>query len=287
MEAIIFALITYIGWGVGDFLVAVSARRIGPFSASFWSLSLSVILLSVYIPFVLSDFAKITLPLLLLNLGLGVIFITGILAFREAFRVGNAALVSVLSAAFSVVTTILSVFVFNEHLSTFQVGTIIITFVGLFLAIFNIQEIRKRNVVFNKATIFGIVAMFAFGIYFTFIKIPVREIGWFWPNYISYLLFPLLIIVMKIRDIPLVRPTANHAFVPLLFSIIIVRIAEFSFNIGISKGFSSVVAPIAGASPTLFVVLAFLFFKDPITRQQVFGIITTLVGIVLLSIFSV
>ncbi len=49
----------------------------------------------------------------------------------------------------------------------------------------------------------------------------------------------------------------------------------------------TVVAPISGANPILFVILVAFFLKDPITRQQIAGIITTLIGIVLLSIFSV
>ena len=31
--------------------------------------------------------------------------------------------------------------------------------------------------------------MVAWGIYFTFVKIPIQQIGWFWPNYISFSLF--------------------------------------------------------------------------------------------------
>ena len=67
----------------------------------------------------------------------------------------------------------------------------------------------------------------------------------------------------------------------------LVRVAEFSYNLGISKGLVTIVAPIAGANPTLFVVLAFLFLKDPITKQQIIGIITTLIGIALLSFLSI
>lgn len=92
---------------------------------------------------------------------------------------------------------------------------------------------------------------------------------------------------MKLRSIPLSKPTVNNAFVPLVVSTFMVRVAEFSFSLGISRGFTSIVAPIAGGAPALFVVLAFLVFKDPITRQQIIGIITTLIGIVLLSVFSV
>jgi len=48
----------------------------------------------------------------------------------------------------------------------------------------------------------------------------------------------------------------------------------------------SVVAPIAGANPTLFVLLAFFVFKDRLTKQQILGIVLTLLGIVWLSFLS-
>ena len=72
----------------------------------------------------------------------------------------------------------------------------------------------------------------------------------------------------------------------MVVSTTLVRIAEFSYNAGIGKGLVSIVAPIAGANPILFIILAFIFFKDKITRQQILGIITTLIGIVLLSVLS-
>lgn len=65
------------------------------------------------------------------------------------------------------------------------------------------------------------------------------------------------------------------------------RVSEMTFNVGISKGYTSIVAPIAGANPVLFVILATFVFKDPITKQQAAGVILTLLGVILLSIFSV
>jgi uncharacterized membrane protein len=51
-------------------------------------------------------------------------------------------------------------------------------------------------------------------------------------------------------------------------------------------GAAAIVAPIAGAYPTLFVFLSRFVFKDRLTKQQGFGIVVTLVGIVLLAFFS-
>jgi uncharacterized membrane protein len=160
---------------------------------------------------------------------------------------------------------------------------IIITFIGLILCILNFREIFGGKKIFSKGTIFALMASVSWGIYFAFVKLLVEKVGWFWPNYIVFLLFPLMFLFMKMRKTELKLPTANHVFWPLILSVVLVRIAEYSYNFAITKGQVVVVAPIAGANPTLFVVLAFLFLKDPIRKHQVLGIIITLAGIVFLS----
>jgi uncharacterized membrane protein len=62
--------------------------------------------------------------------------------------------------------------------------------------------------------------------------------------------------------------------------------ATFALNYALSIGNTAIVAPIAGAYPTLFAVLSYLVFKEPINKQQWFGIVLTLIGIVTLSIIS-
>ena len=60
-----------------------------------------------------------------------------------------------------------------------------------------------------------------------------------------------------------------------------------TFNYAISNGANiAIIAPIASAYPTLYVLLAFLIFKDKITKQQILGIIITLAGIVSLAALS-
>ena len=69
-------------------------------------------------------------------------------------------------------------------------------------------------------------------------------------------------------------------------SVTLIRTADIALNVGISQGLSAVVTPLAGAAPTLFIVLSSLLYKDPIAKQQKLGIGICLLGIVLLSFFS-
>jgi drug/metabolite transporter (DMT)-like permease len=181
----------------------------------------------------------------------------------------------------------LSLIFLGERVSVFQAIAIITIFAGMFLSTLNINEFRRKTVSIDKGFLFAIIAMVCWGVYFAFIKIPVNKIGWFWPNYFSFLLFPLIFTYMRIKGIKLERPTKNNAFFLIIISTVLVRVAEFSYNFAISKGLVVIVAPIAGANLTLFAILAFLFFKDPISIQQVIGILTTLIGIVTLSFLSI
>lgn len=287
MPAIFFALISYFGWGTGSLLEAIVARRLFSYSLIFWSHLLSFLLLSLYAPFALPDLKNLTPGILIIVIVLAFIGIFfGTIFYYEALKIGNRALVGTITASFPAVTVVLSLIFLGDRVSLQQTFAIITIFSGLALSTVDIKTIQSKNLL-NKSSLFALLAMLSWGLYFAFIKIPVSQIGWFWPNYFTFFLFPLILIYTRFKKVKIEAPTKNNALVPLFISTILVRAAELAYNLGISKGLVTVVAPIAGANQTLFVVLAFLIFKDPITKQQIVGSITTLIGIVLLSVFSV
>lgn len=287
MLAIIFALISYLGWGTGDIFGTIASRKIGGYSTAFWYVLLSFILYLPFAYFFWDSLRYITLTLLVFNLILGIIGTLGMAAFYEALRISNASLVGAISASFASVTVILSIIFLGERITIIQAIAIITIFSGIVASILNLEELRNKKKVFDMGIFLALAAMLLWGVYWTFIKIPILKIGWFWPSVIAASTFPILLPIMKIRKIKLVSPSQNHALFPLITNAVLLGGSALTFNFAISKGLISVVAPIAGSYPTLFVALAFFIFKDPITKQQIVGIITTLVGIVLLSINSV
>lgn len=287
MPAIIFALISYLGWGIGILFEAIAVRKLETYSATFLGLILSLLVTTLYTPFALSDLGNLTPNVLLINLLVAFFWIFGTVTYYEGLKNANPALVGTIASAFPAIVVPLSILFLQEKINLNQTFAIILILSGILLCTLNLKDVLKRKTNISLGVILGVITMISWGIAFTFIKIPVSAIGWFWPNYFVFLSSPLLLAYMKVRGIKFVDPRKSGVLIILLLSIILVRIAEFSYNLGISKGLVVVVAPIAGANPTLFIVLAFLIFKDPITRQQIAGIITTLIGIVLLSVFSV
>lgn len=288
MLSILFALVSYVGWGVGDIFGTIASRKLGLFSVTFWSSILTLIIFSAYTPLAFSELQGLTQNLLVLNVVLAIILLVGFLSFNEGLITSTASLVGTIAASFSAVTVVLSIIFLNESITLKQTIAMLVIFTGLILSTLDFNDLRKRRLILNRGVAMALIAMVTWGIYFTFVKLIVREIGWFWPNYISFMVFvPLILLFTKFRNTAIRKPTFKGAMPFLVLTALFLRTAEFSFNFAIDNGLTAVVAPIAGSYPTLFVLLAFLVFKDPITRQQIAGVITTLAGIVLLSFFSV
>jgi len=286
MLAIIFALIALVGWGVGDIFTTFATRKIGSYNASFYGYVFGTLISSLYIPFAINTLINFKLEMIVLTLILSVFQIVAFIAYNEALRIGNSSLVGTIAGAFTSLVVILSLIFLGEKLSSEQLISIIIIFVGLFLSSLNFLDLKLKKTFINKGTLFALLAMIGWAIYFTFIKIPVQESGFFWPTYLSTISGVIILLILGFRKIKKPKLGLHSGFPAVFISGVLLTIGSFGFNIGISQGLSSVVAPIAGAYPALYALLAFYIFKDPINKQQKLGMVVALVGIILLAYLS-
>lgn len=285
MISILFALISYVGWAIGDILLVIIARRMGGYSTAFWTYLIGILIGSIFVPFYFYELSHLTPHIFALNLLLGLLLISGWVAFNEALRIANPSLVGTISSSFAALTVILSIIIFKEPITPTQVTAIIIMFIGLLMATLDISELKKGKLL-NRGILLAVFTMLSWGVAYALIRIPIQVVGWFWTGYTYALLSPVILLFMRIRKIPLRKPSSSNALSLLLLCTIFLASAEYSFNFAISKGYASIVAPIAASYPTLFVVIAFFVFKDKISKQQIAGVITTLAGIVILSFVS-
>lgn len=286
MQALFYALFSYLTWGSGDIFGTIASRKVGAYVTSFFVFLFGVIL---FLPYAIYDHTAIlryTPTVVFLNLLLGLLYIGGNITFNEASRISSASLVGTLAGSFSAVTVILSVIFLKESITPSQVAAIITIFAGVVLCSLNFKELKKGKPLQDPAIGLALFSMLTWGIYFTAIKYIIHQVDWFWPNYLAFLLFPLIWIYGRVKKETLRPANLKAAILPMVLSALILRAGDFSFNYGITHNLTSLVAPIAGAYPTLYAVLAYFIFRDPISSQQKVGIFVTLVGIVALSRFS-
>lgn len=285
--AVFFALIAFFGWGIGDIIIAKTSRKIGSMMTFFWMLFLGTILLSLYIPFAprLTDYQMIIFATVI-----GFIASMGGLYYFKGFEMGNVSIVGTIANSFGILTAIFGILLFGEKLKMLQLTGIFLAAIGLIFTSLDLRHIKKKKInklITDKAVIYAFIAMICWSIYYTLVRIPIEKIGWFWAGYPSYWFFIILILLKKINRSVLNIFKETKLTISVITYTILVTIALFAYNLGLTYGYTSVVAPIAGSFPVLFVILSRFIFHDPLTRPQKAGIVLTLSGIVMIAFSSI
>lgn len=283
---LIYAFISLFGWAISDIFGTVASRKLGSFNTAFYTYLIAAVYGLFFIPFALSNDHNFTWPLILLTIFLGVIQALGYVAFSEGLKVGNSSIVGTIAGAFTSLVVVLSVIFLGDRLSLWETGAIIIIFIGLFFSSINISEIKNIHSIINKGNFYALIAMIGWGIYFTFIKIPVQHAGVFLPSVVTNFAGLLFFFLIGVRKIKKTKHIKRSGILAAFASGLIGSTATFAFNYAIGHGLSSIVAPISGGYPALFALLAYYYFKDPLSKQQRLGMVVTLCGILLLSYFS-
>lgn len=285
MTAIFFALVSYVGWGSGDVFSAKASRKVGAFQSSFWTYVFGFLLLNILAPFFLADLARFNFQIVIINIALGILLWSAWPIFLQALRIGNASVVGTIAGAFGGPVVILSTIFLKESLILIQIIAISVILFGIILSSLSLKELGKKSIE-NKGTVLAILVMLIWGVYFTFVRIPTDEIGWFWTSYISSATGTAISIFLAIIKKQKVTKVPKKQYFNLFSSSALVGSASASYNFALTQGLTSIVAPIATAYPTLFVLLSRIVFKDKLTRQQWLSIVVGLAGIVILAISS-
>lgn len=283
---ILFALIAFFAWGFGDLLFAIASKKIDSSSLTFWSFLIRISVFILMIPFFWHEVPRLSSGPIVMSLVLGLISAIGFVSYFEAFRKTHAAIVGSISLSWGVISLLISLVLFGEILLPKQILAILLILSGLFLTLFNVKEIRESHIFKNSGGLFALVAMVTWGIFGAFVVFPIEQIGWFWTTFFAIIPFALVFPFLKMRKQKFHIPSTRKLLLIIVGAALLEATAELSYNIGIDYGQVSVVAPIAGSYAVLMVGLSFIVFKEKISRMQIIGIITTLLGIVALSFLS-
>lgn len=134
MLGIIFALLAFLAWTAGDFLIQRTVRAIGDLRALFWIDGIGVVLLFPFVAPHLDTHFRATGGFWLATAAGVVIFFTALLEF-EALRRGKLSVIEPVMAFELPVTVLLAVLLWDERLSISHLLLIGVAFVGILLAV--------------------------------------------------------------------------------------------------------------------------------------------------------
>lgn len=285
---VLIALIPFFTWAISDIFGTFASRKIGNISTNLGFLLFSFLFISCYLPFA---GGVSSIPYLLLALLLGGIHVFGLLTYFKGLEIGNSSMVGAIVGSFSALVVVLSVLIFHDQLTQFQILGVVSIVCGLFITSFNFEMFRGankvKNIISDPGIKFAFITFFAWGVYFALIRIPVEHIGWYWSLYpATFYIFPLLLFPKMQQAVSQLKLDKTTLF-QILGMTILGRLGDVTYNIALTKGYSTIVGAIAGSSPVAFVILSRFFLKDKLTLQQKIGVAVTALGIISIAFASI
>ncbi|MCD4740666.1 DMT family transporter [archaeon] len=280
----LYALIPLVGWGTADFVGKLAIQKESYYKVLFYSHLLGIPPLVLFIAFT-SGFQIPSPDVSLMILVLGVLWSTGFVAFYKAIEVGKLSVISPVAASWGMIAALIGIAFLGEQLTFSREIGIVLTVVGVILASTSFVELRTSRKFLMKGIPYAFYAMFAWGLMFAYLGKVVVVVG----PYLPVLLIKSILVVGMLIFAPLTKKSINFpvkSVVPLiLLNAFLEVIAFIGLNLGLAtKEFVSIVSPTAAAFPAVTVILAFIFLKERVEINQVIGILSIIMGVVLMAL---
>ncbi len=279
---LVYAVVAIIGWGIGDFLIQRSARKVGDWEALFFVTFFAAVALYPFCYSALKGLSSFDLMVLFLT---SFIILAASLLDFESMRVGKMAVVEPIYAMEVPVTIALATFIVGEHLAPVQLGLIAILIVSVYLiSTKHFGRVRmkmlERGVIGALLTSFGMGASnFLYG--FTSRAAGPLMVLWFTSVFMAVATFAYLLYHEKIGSIAThIRHNGRLLFAVGFFDMVAwigYSASTLSLPIGLVTGLTE--SYIACA-----VLLGLTFNKEKLLFHQKVGLVAAVCAAITLAL---
>jgi len=278
--SILFGLTSALSWGAGDFTGGLAARKVGAYRSVFYAEVIGIIFLFIALgatgePILNSRSA-------LFAIVAGVLGTIGLMLLYHAMATGMMSVAAPVSALLAAALPVL-VGVFTEGLPDFP------TLIGFGFALFAVWMISQgeggvKDILSHLSDLkLPLLAGIGFGLYFIFIHEATSSGGAVWPMIFSRSGgITLITIYLLITHSPW---KINVSALPIISVNGLLDLGgNFFFILAGQAGRLDVASVLSSLFPGATVVLAWIFLKERLNRNQWIGIAAALIAIVLMTI---
>lgn len=281
MLSIIFGLASALTWGAGDFTGGLAARRVGSYRSVFYAEIIGILFLLIILVFVKESFPN--QHIIIFSMLAGAMGTIGLMLLYHAMAIGMMSIAAPVSALLA--ATIPVVFgIFTEGLPD---ALTLIGFGFALIAVWMISQSgdRTKNIFSHLSDLkLPLLAGIGFGCYFILVHEATGDTdSIIWPLIFSrigglilvtiYLLMTRTSLKIETSSLPII--SANG---------ILDLGGNFFFIIAGRLGRLDVAAVLSSLFPGATVLLASIFLKERLNRNQWVGVMSALIAIVLMTI---
>ena len=285
---IIFSLIALFGWGLADFLIQKTTRKIGIWKSLFFIGIFGFIFL---LPFVIEEIKPILFQpgSLYLLIVLSVIVIISSLFDLSALKEGKIAIIEPLIGIELPITVGLSIVLGGEHLNFTQAALVVLTFFGIVLAITKHQNhLHYHRRIFEKGVILAGVGAVGMGLTNFLVGHSSQTISalatiWFVHTTMALVCLVYLIMSMQVKSLAQdFRTLPGIIFLQSFFD----NAGWLAFAFATTFISISIATTVSESYIILGVLLGVLVNREKLRTHQFLGIILVILSILGLSAIS-
>ena len=207
------------------------------------------------------------------------------ICFYKGLSLGDVNKVVAIDKSSTIITILLAIVLFNEtnHLQIKLISTLLIS-VGIFLMIE--KKSNERTVESNKWLIYGFLSAIFASLTSILAKIGIANVDSTLATAIRtvvVLLMAWLIVFLKKKS-NLVKNIDRKEMLFLVLSAIATLMSWLCYYYAISNGIVSIVVPIDKLSIVGVVVFSYIFFREKLSKKALFGLISLIIGTLLMTI---
>lgn len=266
--AILLAFGAMFGWGIADFLIQKTTRKIGSLETLFYLTFVSSFFL---LPFVISYLPKLTTANLIFLSMLGVITFASGYLFMRALKIGKLAVIETITTIELPLTIALGCFFFKETLSQLQLIFILFLFIGVILISVDFKKIKSQYFL-EKGSLFALLTAIIVSLVNFLMAYGAKEIDplvtlWL-PWLVSGLICGAIIYGQKDKQF-WKKSLLNWRLI--LAVMIIDCLAWLFYVLATIKNDLSITISISESFIVIAIILGIVFNKEKITKPQVLG----------------
>ncbi len=280
MLSVIFGLASALSWGAGDFTGGLAARKVGAFRSVFYAEVIGIVLLFIIVAATGESMLSSRSAIFAFIAGaLGTI---GLILLYHAMATGVMSIAAPVSALLAAMLPVV-VGMFTEGLPDF------LTLIGFGFALFAVWMVSQgengvKDILSHLSDLkLPLLAGIGFGLYFVLMHEATNSGGAFWPMIFSrtggitlittYLLITRTEWRIELSSLPII---AVNGVLDLG--------GNFFFILASQVGRLDVASVLSSLFPGATVVLAWVFLKERLNRNQWIGIAAALMAIVFMTI---
>ncbi len=275
--ALVFSLISVIGYSVISIYIGKVAAKHGAFWTSFWIQVLGLPLTLLFAPFFglrLTPDVQL-LPLVIFGIGMSIVF----LLYSKNLSIGPVSVVQSLLRLTNVLIFILAVVFLHERITLVKIMSSLIMISGSVLVSLDIgQLLRKRIRTLTKAAPTVLLQIVLQAIVVLLLGFGIRQFGGFSANVGGRLFLVPVYLLMSVTRWR-ARPAFTFSSWKLILFITVVDVVAFIlYTSSVQLYELSFSSMIQSTLPVLTAILGALFFGERLNRMQKLGIAVAVFG---------